>query len=130
MIGLRGSLNRFTCFEIGPLQDVHSGTVTQPSASTYGLYFSGHLIFKAILDALEATAGLGKATDIILTGGSAGGIGVWINVDFLAQRFPSAQVAAVPIAVSRSFVGIEGNSSLLRSSIAIVVLTRNGVPQQ
>lgn len=79
-------------------QDLHSGRVTQPSPSTFGLYFSGHLIFKAVLDALEATAGLGSATDIVLTGASAGGIGVWVNVDFLAQRVPAARTVAVPIA--------------------------------
>lgn len=79
-------------------QDLHSGTVTQPSNETWGLYFSGHLVFQAILNALEASAGLGQATEIILTGASAGGIGVWINVDYLAERYPNARVTAVPIA--------------------------------
>ena len=53
-------------------QDLFSGQVTQPSANTWGLYFSGHLIFKAILDSLEQTSGITKATDVILTGASAG----------------------------------------------------------
>jgi len=44
------------------LQDLHSGTVTEPSNSTWGLYFSGHLIVEAVLNALEASAGLGSAT--------------------------------------------------------------------
>lgn len=36
--------------------------------------------------------------EIILTGASAGGIGVWINVDYIGTRFPAARVTAVPIA--------------------------------
>lgn len=79
-------------------QDLWSGQVTQRSASTWNLYFSGHLIFEAVLNALQASAGLGSATEIILTGASAGGIGVWINVDYLASRFPAARVSAAPIA--------------------------------
>lgn len=79
-------------------QDLWSGQVTQPNASTWGLYFSGHLIFEAVLNALQASAGLGSATEIVLTGASAGGIGVWINVDYIASRFPAARVSAAPIA--------------------------------
>ena len=41
---------------------------------------------------------LNRATEIVLTGESAGGIGVWNNVDFLAAQFPNARVHAVPIA--------------------------------
>jgi hypothetical protein len=35
-------------------QDLHSGQVTTPSDNTWGLYFSGHLIFQSILDDLVA----------------------------------------------------------------------------
>ena len=41
---------------------------------------------------------LNHATEIVLTGESAGGIGVWNNADFLAVQFPKARVHAVPIA--------------------------------
>lgn len=106
-------------------------TVT-PSNSTYGLYFSGHFVFEAILDALDATGKLQDATEIILSGqspgqadggvpwmlrlqrqapllpqshhhrqcagASAGGIGIWPNVDYLQERYPKARVVAAPIA--------------------------------
>ena len=79
-------------------QDLWSGTVREPSAATYGLYFAGHLVLSAVLDAAVATAGLGAATDILLFGASAGGIGVWLNVDWVQGRFPAARVSAVTIA--------------------------------
>jgi len=79
-------------------QDLHSGTVTRPGAEQWGLYFSGHLVYKAVLDALDARAGLAGATEIILTGASAGGIGTWINLDYTAARYPRARVVGAPIA--------------------------------
>ena len=51
-----------------------------------------------MLDALDAGAGLQSATDIVLTGESAGGIGVWPNLDWLALRYPRARVVGAPIA--------------------------------
>jgi len=77
-------------------QDLFSGQITKPSDQTWGLYFSGHLIFKAVIDAFERE--LSSATDIILLGASAGGIGVWMNVDYLAERFPKAKVTAATVA--------------------------------
>eukprot|EP00823_Brevimastigomonas_motovehiculus_P006015 TRINITY_DN4726_c0_g1_i1.p1 TRINITY_DN4726_c0_g1~~TRINITY_DN4726_c0_g1_i1.p1 ORF type:complete len:382 (+),score=66.58 TRINITY_DN4726_c0_g1_i1:101-1246(+) len=80
-------------------QDLHAGQITTPSSSTWGLYFSGHLIIKAMLDALDKTPyNLLEATDIIVHGMSAGGIGVWMNVGYIAKRYPKARVTAVPIA--------------------------------
>ncbi len=53
-------------------QDLWSGTVTTPSADTWGVYFSGHLIVEAVVDALTQSYGLDVATDVILEGDSAG----------------------------------------------------------
>jgi hypothetical protein len=78
-------------------QDLHMGTRTQADASTWGLYFSGHLIFSAVLDALDAR-GLVNATDILLSGASAGGIGVWPHLNYLQGRYPHARVTGAPIA--------------------------------
>lgn len=69
----------------------------QPSNETWGFYFSGHLVLEAVLDALDAQ-GLTAATEIMLTGDSAGGIGVWPNLDYLAQRYPHARVVGAPVA--------------------------------
>lgn len=80
-------------------QDLHSGQVTVPSDKTWGLYFAGHHIFTATLDSLDtASNSLKDATDIILQGVSAGGIGVWMNLDYLAHRYPKARVTGVTIA--------------------------------
>jgi len=79
-------------------QDLHSGLRTATSPATFGLYFSGHLIFRAVLDALTSSHGLGAATEVILTGGSAGGIGAWINANYLYSRVPQARVTVAPVA--------------------------------
>lgn len=83
-------------------QDLHSGQRTEVSDDTWGLYFSGHHILTATLDDLDkATNGgnsLKDATDIILQGVSAGGIGVWMNLDYLAHRYPKARVTGLTIA--------------------------------
>ena len=80
-------------------QDLHSGQVEVPSDDTWGLYFSGHNVFTATLDALDQPPyNLKDATEIILQGVSAGGIGVWMNLDYLAQRYPNARVTGVTIA--------------------------------
>lgn len=80
-------------------QDLHSGQVTELSDDNWNLYFSGHLVFEATLDALDkAENSLKNATEIILFGVSAGGIGVWMNVDYLAKRYPNARVTAATVA--------------------------------
>jgi hypothetical protein len=62
------------------------------------LYFAGHLIFSSILDELDKAHHLSEAKEIIISGVSAGGIGVWMNVDYLAKRYPHARVTAATIA--------------------------------
>ena len=79
-------------------QDLHAGQVTTPSEDNWSLYFSGHLVLKATLDSLDQLYKLEEATEIILFGVSAGGIGVWMNVDYLAQRYPKAKVTAATVA--------------------------------
>lgn len=79
-------------------QDLHSGTRTTVSNSTFGYYFSGHHIFASVVKNLISIERLGKASDVVLTGGSAGGIGVWINIDYLQNQIPAANVVGAPIA--------------------------------
>jgi hypothetical protein len=98
-------------------QDVHTGQVLTPSPKTYGLYFAGHHVYAAILDALVSSGGLGNATDIVLSGASAGGIGVWPNVDYTATRFPAARTVAAPVAgfyfYATFYTGINHTTSYL-----------------
>lgn len=72
------------------------GTVAVASASTYGLLFSGQLVWEAILAELDDA--LRGATDIMLSGESAGGIATWPKLDAIAARFPRARVSGAPIA--------------------------------
>lgn len=79
-------------------QDLHSGQRSAPSVDTWGLWFSGHTTFTAVLDALDSTSNLAGATEIIIAGASAGGIGAFINVDYVARRYPGARVSGVTFA--------------------------------
>lgn len=75
--------------------DTHAGTRNATSSATWGLYFSGHLNLVAIVDHL-AGKGLSSATNVLLAGGSAGGIGTFVNLDWLAGRLPQAAVKGAP----------------------------------
>lgn len=80
-------------------QDLHAGQVTNPTEEdNFGLYFAGHHVFTAMLDELDQTYNLPQAEEIILSGASAGGIGVWMNLDYLANRYPKAKVTGMTIA--------------------------------
>lgn len=80
-------------------QDIHSGQVTTPSEDTWGLYFAGHFIIEAILDEMDGFVNkLTDATEIIVLGASAGGIGTWMHVDHIAARYPQARVSGLTVA--------------------------------
>ena len=88
-------------------QDLHSGQRKEATNETYNFYFSGRHIMTSILDELDALVtsdennnsnSLLEATEIILVGASAGGIGVWYHVDDLQKRYPKAKVTAATIA--------------------------------
>ena len=59
-------------------QDLHGGTRTTANTSTFGYYFSGAVIVQSTLRQLQADHGMDAATDIIVTGDSAGGIAVYV----------------------------------------------------
>jgi hypothetical protein len=58
------------------------------SADIFGFYFSGHNSIEGRLEHLKATANLGNVTHILLSGQSAGGIGVYNNADYIKNKFP------------------------------------------
>eukprot|EP00928_Gymnodinium_smaydae_P045833 TRINITY_DN30507_c0_g1_i1.p1 TRINITY_DN30507_c0_g1~~TRINITY_DN30507_c0_g1_i1.p1 ORF type:complete len:419 (-),score=38.08 TRINITY_DN30507_c0_g1_i1:94-1314(-) len=64
-----------------------------------GLYYRGRANLDAVLDDLFAR-GMDKATDVIFTGGSAGGLAVYLGVDHVAERVhkhaPNAKVVGLP----------------------------------
>jgi len=75
--------------------DLWSGRRTE-AWSPSGFWFSGHHIVDAILQELDSR--LQTATEIIVTGESAGGAAVYTNLDFIAARYPQAAVAGAAIA--------------------------------
>jgi len=73
--------------------DFHTGT---RNASVGGLYYSGHLSLKATIAKLKQTTTINSASLVLFTGGSAGGIGVIANFDYVKSQFPSAAFKAWP----------------------------------
>lgn len=83
--------------------DLHSGTITVPTEESFGMYFAGHLVFEAVVKDLTAKYGFANAKEVILSGDSAGGIGTWVNLDYLSDYLKSAgnsdvRVVGAPIA--------------------------------
>ena len=73
-------------------QDLWSGQATarSPAASPApGYFFSGHLILNAVVNELAKEHNLGAASAIVLSGESAGGFGVYNNVDWLVGLHPN-----------------------------------------
>jgi hypothetical protein len=69
------------------------------SADTNGFGFHGKDIFAAVLEDLGAditsAPNLSQASEILLAGSSAGGLGVVGNADVVKERFPKARVRAI-----------------------------------
>jgi len=76
--------------------DEHAGNNTVASAKTWGYIFDGHTSFTAVIEELIKTRGLADAKRVLLTGSSAGGIGALLNLDWLANRLPNADVKGAP----------------------------------
>lgn len=53
------------------------------------LHFRGFSVLEAMLDFLMAEKGLDQATEVMLSGGSAGGLSTFIHADYVASRMPS-----------------------------------------
>ncbi|CAE8600648.1 unnamed protein product [Polarella glacialis] len=77
-------------------QDQWSGTRTS-SNSTWGYRFAGHYIVKAVVSNLRAH-GLAAAGEVVLSGVSSGGMGVYIHANWLQDQLPDARVVIAPIA--------------------------------
>eukprot|EP01084_Bolivina_argentea_P259617 438108_1 len=86
--------------------DVWSGQRTEPSTdpNTWGFYFSGHLVLERIMQYLANNLNVLDAQYVLLTGGSAGGMGTFGNIDWLSSQFKqkgtykNVTIKAAPIA--------------------------------
>jgi len=74
--------------------DTHTGL--RNTTDRFGFYFSGHLILEAIVSHLKSTTKIDSSSHILFAGGSAGGIGVFNNADWMSEKFPNAVVKGVP----------------------------------
>ena len=60
-------------------------------------YFDGHGIVQGVIQLLQQQYGLNNATDVLLAGGSAGAVGVFMNADFISGLLPTtARFVALP----------------------------------
>lgn len=75
--------------------DLYLGTRTSNVSETYGLWFAGFNILKAVLAELNSTASLSSCTDIIWAGESAGAIAAFLTVDYVQASFPRSRVTVV-----------------------------------
>jgi hypothetical protein len=78
-----------------------SGGAEAPTMTTFAgqavpLWFRGHANFRAALHYLINVAGMDGATEIALTGNSAGGLATYFHADELAAAVPTARVWAAP----------------------------------
>jgi O-palmitoleoyl-L-serine hydrolase len=64
-----------------------SGTFDPNNVQTWN--FQGHAILAAAIADLQASHGLSGATEILFSGESAGGVGVFVNVNAVAKLVPS-----------------------------------------
>jgi hypothetical protein len=80
--------------------DTHRGQQNTTSALTWGFYFSGHLNLVAIVNDIKQKQpeAWNNMKQMLLTGGSAGGIGTIYNADWLGTVMPpSASIKAAPL---------------------------------
>lgn len=70
--------------------DVHSGQQRAFPSPALPFYFSGHLNIVTIVDHLLNTTSLGSAQRVMVSGSSAGGLGTFVNVDYIASRLPAS----------------------------------------
>lgn len=74
-----------------------TGDLADPvSVSGSTIYYRGHRILGAVQDAVLNTVGVASATDVIVSGCSAGGLSTFLHADSWAVQLPKAKVAAMP----------------------------------
>lgn len=74
------------------------GDVSEPVIVTPGappIYFRGARVLRAMIDFLRAE-GLADATEVVITGCSAGGLSTYAHADTWAAALPKARVVAMP----------------------------------
>ncbi|KAJ8609233.1 hypothetical protein CTAYLR_008057 [Chrysophaeum taylorii] len=73
--------------------DTWTGTDRETAKSRFGLFFAGHQMINATIDRLRRQYNMSR---VLVAGGSAGGVGVNVNCDFIASKLEGAQVWCSP----------------------------------
>eukprot|EP01084_Bolivina_argentea_P226257 382200_1 len=60
------------------------------------LYFRGKRILDAVLDSLNKHNNLNSATDIVISGGSAGGLATFLHTNYIANKYPNKKIVSLP----------------------------------
>jgi len=81
------------------------------------VYYRGARLLRAIMASLlaNATVGLSSATDVVVSGCSAGGLSTFLHADEWAARLPAAKVAAMPD--SGFFLEVSGGREVEREVV-------------
>jgi len=79
-----------------PYCDGGSFTGDAVSSTTPPLYFYGLGNRDAVVASLRASYGFSSATDIVVSGCSAGGLAAYLHVDYYAKQVPSARTTGLP----------------------------------
>ncbi len=58
------------------------------SGSILNWYFDGHGVVQGVIGLLQKSYGLNNATDVLLAGGSAGAVGIYMNANFVSGMLP------------------------------------------
>jgi hypothetical protein len=62
------------------------------------LFFRGRRILDAVLDYLKESHGLASATEVLLSGGSAGGLSTFLHADYVRSQFgQEVKFGAAPV---------------------------------
>lgn len=82
-----------------------SGDVSAPvSVNGTKLYFRGHRILTQVIAYLQAHFGMSQATEVLLSGCSAGGLSTYLHADYVASLLPATVKRYKAAAVSGFFL--------------------------
>jgi len=79
--------------------DLHAG-----DAKVGSLHMRGRRIVQAVLDELLTKHGMDSASIVVVTGGSAGGVGTYVNADYIANKVSSFGIKAVAVPIGGMFL--------------------------
>jgi len=88
--------------------DTWLGNSKGPHLTLLGLQMSGHLILETALERLANTTAFAKATEVVLGGTSAGGIGTFHHADWFAEKVGQLAAAAGATAPRVAAFPVEG----------------------